>query len=208
MRHAARGTDVVSRRRLCARSRRSPADQSSKGSRLVTGCITSANRPGSPFEEETSTGSRRFGRADRRGSWRGCNPRGLRAHPSSILGSLTVADCSTRESTVPQRNDSDTVPTGRDNRIRQNCSDVERHGSPLHCLRLRHLTDQDLRLRISGWWFESTRSQLVPKSSGEDARLSTAIGEFDPRRDRSIRRGLTGRTLASGSGNRGSNPRA
>lgn len=26
---------------------------------------------------------------------------------------------------------------------------------------------------------------LVPKSSGEDARLSTAIGEFDPRRDRS-----------------------
>lgn len=26
---------------------------------------------------------------------------------------------------------------------------------------------------------------VVPKSSGEDARLSTAIGEFDPRRDRS-----------------------
>src|SRR5947207_2735024 len=24
--------------------------------------------------------------------------------------------------------------------------------------RLRHLTDQDLRLRISGWWFDSTRS--------------------------------------------------
>lgn len=29
------------------------------------------------------------------------------------------------------------------------------------------------------------RAHLVPKSSGEDARLSTAIGEFDPRRDRS-----------------------
>jgi hypothetical protein len=28
-------------------------------------------------------------------------------------------------------------------------------------------------------------THLVPKSSGEDARLSTAIGEFDPRRDRS-----------------------
>jgi hypothetical protein len=28
------------------------------------------------------------------------------------------------------------------------------------------------------------RAHLVPKSSGEDARLSTAIGEFDPRRDR------------------------
>jgi hypothetical protein len=28
------------------------------------------------------------------------------------------------------------------------------------------------------------RADLVPKSSGEDARLSTAIGEFDPRRDR------------------------
>lgn len=28
------------------------------------------------------------------------------------------------------------------------------------------------------------RARLVPESSGEDARLSTAIGEFDPRRDR------------------------
>jgi hypothetical protein len=28
------------------------------------------------------------------------------------------------------------------------------------------------------------RARLVPYSSGEDARLSTALGEFDPRRNR------------------------
>lgn len=54
---------------------------------------------------------------------------------SSTLSIRTAADCCTCESTVSQWNDSDTVQTGRDNRIRHPRERQQRDASPRHCLR-------------------------------------------------------------------------